>query len=180
MAYLRRWLPEWSDERASKADYRFLFLDDYRVHNMIAVSDFCWSRGFLKIKVGGGCTFILMTCDLDLHSYMEQDLQELDVEWAEHEQRQRPWAVPSKTLQNQLDDIASFWFKHPHAQIGIDSHELCGLSARPQLRNEEDKTVPKVGPDDWRINRDARAFFIGNDMQEERRVALSRIYEDLG
>ena len=50
MAYLTQWIPVWSDERAADKDYRILFLDGYRVHNMECVKLLLWERGFFRIR----------------------------------------------------------------------------------------------------------------------------------
>ena len=49
--YLRRWLPEWTEERAKQFDYRIFLLDDFRVHNMESVKQLLWSRGFFRVRI---------------------------------------------------------------------------------------------------------------------------------
>lgn len=180
MAYLKKHVPEWTPERAEADDYRLFYLDDYAVHNMQEVTDFLWSRGFLKIKLGGGTTFILCNCDLDLHADMEKDCLEMEIDWAAKELEERPWRVPQKTRQNVVDDVACFWHQFQHARRGIESFKLSGLAARPPERvYKADGTweVPLTGPDDWVINRDARSFFEANNMPSLRKDALTKIYE---
>lgn len=50
LRYLRKWIPEWTPERAADRDYRFMYLDDYRVHNMESVRLCLWERGFFRIR----------------------------------------------------------------------------------------------------------------------------------
>ena len=50
IAYLEQWIPKWDAEREGKRDYRLMFLDDYRVHNMEKVKQFLWTRGFFRVK----------------------------------------------------------------------------------------------------------------------------------
>lgn len=181
MVYLDRHVPKWTEERAKSHDYRLMFLDDYAVHNMKDVFDLLWGRGFLKIKLGGGTTFILCTCDLDLHADLDRDYIEMDVDWAAAELRDRPWRVPQKTRQEVVDDWASIWHRFPHGRRGLSSFKFAGLAARPPERiyNEDGSyTIPLTGPDDWMINRDARVFFLANEMQRLRQERLRLIYDD--
>jgi hypothetical protein len=181
MAYLDKHLPLWTEERAAINDYRVFFLDDYAVHNMKDISDLCWSRGFLKIKIGGGCTFILCNCDLDLHADLARDYLEMDVDWAAAELKDKPWRVPDKSRQAVVDDWSCIWYKFPHARRGVDSFKYSGLGARPPARTvraDGSWEVPLSGPDDWMINRDAREFFVANNMQLLRKECLTKIYED--
>ena len=181
MRYLNRHIPVWTAERAEDHDYRILFLDDYRVHNMKEVFDFCWERGWFKIKIGGGCTFILCNCDLDLHADIERDAQELDTDWAAAQLTERPWRVPKKDRQTIVDDWTCIWRRFPHARRGIDSFKLSGLAARPPERifhADGSWEVPLIGPDDWMINRDARNYFsYEQDMPAIRKKRLTKIYE---
>ena len=55
LAYLRRWLPEWSPERAEARDYRILMLDVAKSHCDPADTDIAWSRGYITLY-HYGCT----------------------------------------------------------------------------------------------------------------------------
>ena len=134
LRYFDRWIPKWSEARAKIFDYRVIHLDDYAVHNMDRVKQFLWDRGFLKDKIGGGCTYALCGCDTDLHSDMQRDYMEIDMEWAAAELTKRPWAVPVKTRQGFVDDWACIWTGFPHARRGKDSFLYNGIGGRPPER----------------------------------------------
>ena len=181
MKYLDRHIPKWTQARAETHDYRIFLLDDFRVHNMKEVKSFCWNRGVLKLKIGGGCTFILCHCDLDLHADIERDYLDIDIEWAADELRKRPWAVPTKTRQTFLDDWVCIWDRFPHQRRGRESFKLSGVGARPPervVKGDGSWHVPLTGPDDWCINRDARVWFIHNNMPVHRQKLMQKIYED--
>ena len=43
--FLSRWLPEWTDERASANEWRLLYLDSYSAHMTAEVQDLAFERG---------------------------------------------------------------------------------------------------------------------------------------
>ena len=181
MQYLQRHVKEWSAEREKTLDFRLIFLDDYSVHKMVEVKKLCWDRGHLKIQIGGGCTFILCCNDLDCHADIEAEYIEMDVEWAAEELKQRPWVVPKKTRQGFVDDIACIYDKFPAKRRGPESFKRSGLGARPPdrvFKADGSWEVPLAGPDDWRINRDAKAWFLHSNMPRERQTLLTQIYKD--
>ena len=186
MRYLKQHVPVWTPEREAKKDYRIMYLDDFRVHKMPEVKNFLWSRGFLRVLIGGGCTFILCNPDLDCHADVERQYLEMDVEFQAAELERRPWKIPEKSRQSFCDDMVSIWKTFPHKQRGAETFQFCGLGARPPLRKFDQHgnwTVPLSGPDDWKINRDAEVWFWMNDaqgrnMQKRRQMLLERIYTD--
>ena len=186
MRYLEKHVPVWTKEREEKRDYRIMYLDDFAVHKMEEVKNFLWSRGFLRVLIGGGCTFILCNPDLDMHADIERQYLEMDIEFQASELERRPWKVPEKDRQTFANDMVSIWDTFPHKKRGQETFKLCGLGARPPQRvfdKDGSWKVPLSGPDDWKINRDASVWFWiednnGRNMQKRRQMLLERIYTD--
>ena len=182
LRYMDRWIPQWTDARAAIHDYRLIHLDDFAVHNMEIIKDFLWKRGYLKNKIGGGCTYAMCGCDTDLHADLQMSYMEMDMEWAAEECKLRPWAIPTKTRQSFVDDWIVIWDNFPHARRGKKSFQTNGLGARPPDRivhADGSWEVPLTGPDDWRIGgNDAKCLFEENRMPERRKRKLEEIYTD--
>jgi len=182
LLYLNRHIPKWTPERERIMDYRLIHLDDFAVHNMEQVRQFLWDRGYVKNKIGGGCTFAMCGCDTDLHSDLQAQYMEIDMEWAAAECKRRPWAVPFKTRQSFVDDWVVIWNRFPHAKRGKQSFYSNGIAARPpegtKLPNGS-WDVPLVGPDDYKIGgNDAKSLFFENNMPALRKRKLEAIYQD--
>ena len=107
-----------------------MYLDDFKVHKMEEVKNFLWSRGFLRVLIGGGCTFILCNPDLDCHADVERQYLEMDVEYQAAELEKRPWKIPEKSRQGFCDDMVCIWKAFPHKKRGAETFQLCGLGAR--------------------------------------------------
>ena len=182
LLYLDRWYLKWTPERAENFDYRITHLDDYAVHNMEVVRKFLWDRGYLKNKIGGGTTYCMCGCDTDMHSDLQSDCMQMDMDWAAAEQQRRPWAVPFKSRQVFLNDFACIWDRFPHAKRGIDTFRTSGIGARPPeriVKGDGSWEVPLVGPDDWRVGgNDAKQLWEDNQMPKRRKVMLEQIYKD--
>ena len=91
MGFLRRHLPEWTDEREKEKDWRILSLDAYSPHKNPEIAELCWSRGYLYhegLMVPGGATGVVQGPDTDLHAWLEAELLELQ-SMEEHEKLQK-------------------------------------------------------------------------------------------
>jgi len=65
ISFLRKHLELWTPDR----DWRILLADDYSAHKTGNVWALCWSRGYILIIHGGGCTPVAQTVDTDLNQH---------------------------------------------------------------------------------------------------------------
>lgn len=63
-----------------------------------------------------------------MHAIQSNDLQELEQVDFQRQQDERPWAVPTKSRQTMVDDLASWWSTYPHARKGREMLQITGLS----------------------------------------------------
>ena len=47
--------------------------DDAGAHKTQNVWNFCWSRGYVRIVLGGGTTLVAQTCDTDLNEHVRRE-----------------------------------------------------------------------------------------------------------
>ena len=188
MAYLDQWIPAWSPSRAAAKDYRIMFLDDYKVHNMECVRQLLWDRGFFRIRIGGGCTSFQCGLDVHYHQCMSSDLQELEQIDFQYQQEQRPWKVPSRERQNLLDDVLSWWSCWPHARKGREALQMTAVTAAlpPMVQASSFSSDGTYTPaqfalaasDDGRITKEARRWWDANNMCQARADAMRKVQED--
>ena len=71
LAFLRRHLEEWTEQRSTDGDWRIMYLDAFKPHLAQEVQDFAWQRGYVLLYHGGGTTGITQVNDTDLHCEVE-------------------------------------------------------------------------------------------------------------
>jgi len=76
LAFLQRHLEPWTKNRR----WKILLCDAYKPHLCKEVRDLCWSRGYLMVYIGGGCTGAQQVNDTHLHGPMSRTYQELEME----------------------------------------------------------------------------------------------------
>ncbi len=69
MHFLRRWLEEWTPERAASNAYKFLLLDVARGHLAREIVDLVWSYGYFTMYHNGGIPSVLQVNGIDLHAF---------------------------------------------------------------------------------------------------------------
>ena len=176
--YLRRWLPPWTPEREAARDYRVMFLDDFAVHKTAEVKAVLKERGFFRIMLGGGTTFMMCTLDTDYHAPFSRDYQELENMDYQEQLDERPWRVPTRTRQQIADDVACVWANLPRARIGRASMLRVGFSnALPRVSPNGE--VEEHAPEDRLITREAKEFFDKYNLAQLRASRLARVHKDL-
>ena len=66
--WLRKHLEPWTEGR----DWRIYMCDDYVCHKTKNVWNLCWSRGYIRMVHGGGCTPVGQTPDTDLNEHVRR------------------------------------------------------------------------------------------------------------
>jgi hypothetical protein len=69
IVWLQRHLEVWSEGR----EWKIILLDDYAAHKTDNVWNICWSRGYVRVVHGGGCTPIGQTPDTDLNEHVRRE-----------------------------------------------------------------------------------------------------------
>ena len=145
ITFLSRWLPEWTDERASANDWRLLYLDAYSAHMTAEVQDLAFERGFICMYHGGGTTGVAQVNDTDLHAAFEREYLNAEQESFLEQNLVDPGDI-SRTRQAVVDDVVGVWRGLDHME-GVFGHKRTGLS------------VALDGSEDHMVNRDARVFW---------------------
>ena len=161
LAYLRRWLDEWTPARQAANDWRILMLDVAKSHVDEAVMDLAASRGYICLFHYGCTTGIAQVNDTDCHAEYSRVYISLEEIKFAHQQLLDPGNI-SRTLQDVLDDACSAWASVDHRQ-GLQGHKRVGLT------NNLD------GSEDHYITREALTFWRLADMAEERRKAIQEV-----
>ena len=68
ISFLEKHLERWVEGR----DWRILLADDYSAHKTENVWALCWSRGYVPLIHGGGCTPVSQTPDTDLNEHVRR------------------------------------------------------------------------------------------------------------
>lgn len=68
IAFLQKHLEPWVEGR----DWRIIMADDFSAHKTDNVWSLCWSRGYILLIFGGGCTPVGQTCDTDLNQHVRK------------------------------------------------------------------------------------------------------------
>lgn len=109
IAFLELHLPVATEQRRAEQDWRLFYLDIYAGHLSRRIWDLCWSRMYVLLYHGGGCTGLTQPNDLWLHSVLETKLLELESLVVMKEQLLRPSKVPSLSRQQVLDCVCALW-----------------------------------------------------------------------
>ena len=163
LAFLSRWLPLWTVERAEAKDYLFIYLDAYSAHLTPAVRELCWERG-CAVGYHGGCTTgIAQVNDTDLHAAFEREYLALEQVQFFEQNYYDPGNI-SRTRQQVVDDAVATWLHLDHEQ-GVDGHKRVGLS------------VDLFGNEDHLVARDAKIFWDEIGFGQVRDVEVAKIRE---
>jgi hypothetical protein len=146
-----------------------------------------WGLARLYARIGGGCTSFQCGLDVLYHAIQSADLQELELLDFQRQQEERDWAVPTRSRQNMVDDLASWWVAWPHAKRGKECLAITGLSnALPEMVTAgsfgPDGVYTKavfalVGSEDYLISREAGGLWLKLAMGRERAHAMSIVQE---
>jgi hypothetical protein len=159
--FLKRWLDEWTPERASCHDYRILFMDVAKSHLGDPIIEMAWSRGYLVLYHYGCTTGVAQVNDTDLHGDFERHYLEFEQAAFNAQQLYDPGCV-TRTLQNVVDDSIATWAAVDHGK-GVSGHRRTGVSVRLD------------GSEDYHITREALLFWNEANMQEERLRVIAEI-----
>ena len=163
LAFLSRWLPLWTVERAEAKDYLFVYLDAYSAHLTPVVRELCWERG-CAVGYHGGCTTgIAQVNDTDLHAAFEREYLALEQVQFFEQNLHDPGNI-SRTRQQVVDDAVATWLALDHEQ-GVDGHKRVGLS------------VDLFGDEDHLVARDAKIFWDEIGFGQVRDVEVAKIRE---
>ena len=105
LQFLRRHLDEWTPERR----WRILMCDVYAPHMDSSVVDLAWSRGYVCVYHGGGCTGVLQVNDTHLHYGLSQRYQDLEMQDLLQQQRLEPGRCPVRDREDCLRDLCASW-----------------------------------------------------------------------
>ena len=165
MDYMRRWLEEWTEERAASNDYRILLLDVARSHVDEGIGIFAWTRGYLTLYHYVGITGVLQVNDTDLHGPFQRLYLEMEERCFIARQRIKNWCI-HRSRQDVLDDVFAVWRCIDH-RLGIKGHKSTGLSGA--LDGSEDNDP------DWGLGRDAKTVWTASDMDGWRKKAVDEV-----
>ena len=161
LAYLSRWLDQWTDYRARRSDYRILMMDVASSHLSPELVDLAWSRGYCVLYHYGCTTAVAQVNDTHCHADFSSIFCELELASMVQQRLFDPTNI-GRTLQQVLDDAAATWRALPHGR-GVSGHLSDGLSNA--LDGSED---------DW-IRGDALLFWRETGMCEERLRAIAEV-----
>jgi hypothetical protein len=112
--FLEEHLPKATEERRRTGNWRLLYLDLYAGHLSRRIWDLCWSRLYVLLYHGGGCTGLTQWNDVWLHWLLEQRLLDVEQVHFTSEMLIRPDKVPSMDRQAYIDNAAAVWESLPH------------------------------------------------------------------
>ena len=161
MGYLKRWLDPWTDVRASRKDWRILFMDVAKSHLAPEILALCHERGYVLLLHYGCTTGVAQVNDTDLHQKYEQAYIELEQYSFNIQQMHDPGCI-SRSLQNVLDDVAGAWRQCDHS-AGVRGHKFNGMS------------VALNGDEDYMISREAGSLWKEMGMPEARLRAIAEV-----
>ena len=163
LAYLRRWLLPWSQERAKAKDWKILMMDVAKSHIGKPVIDLCHEHGYVCLFHYGCTTAIAQVNDTDLHEEFSRVYIDLEQQSFNDKQSYDPSCI-SRSLQEVVEDTCTTW-RHCHHMQGVKGHKYTGLS------------VALDGSEDWKISREARRFWQDAGMPEARKEAMRQVDE---
>ena len=126
MTYLRRWLEEWTPERAEAGDYQILLLDVARSHIGNEIVDFAWSRGYITMYHYGGVTGVIQVNDTDLHAPFQREFLHCE-EFAFSERQKVDATDIGREFQDVVDDCISVWKVIDHTKVA-NGYKSTGFS----------------------------------------------------
>lgn len=139
VAFLELHLPEATEQRRAENDWRLFYLDIYAGHLSRRIWDLCWSRMYILLYHGGGCTGLTQPNDLWLHYVLETRLLELESLVVMKEQLLRPSKVPSLSRQQVLDNVCALWTDTLPHERSVKWTKKAGMSIA--LSGAEDRCV---------------------------------------
>ena len=126
LAYLSRWLDQWSDHRARRNDYRILLMDVASSHLSPELVDLARSRGYCVLYHYGCTTAVAQVNDTHCHADFSSIFCELELASMVQQRLFDPTNI-GRTLQQVLDDAAATWRAMPHGR-GVPGHLANGMS----------------------------------------------------
>lgn len=155
--HLSRHLPEWSDDRR----WRIFLMDDYTCHKDQRVWDLCWSRGYIRVLIGGGLTGAVQFCDTHLHAPVSVKYQHAEMEELVAKEEEDPGAMPTMTREDVIRLVtAVFSDRAMHVAVA----ERCGV--------DNYVTSALDGSDDHRGNKKLKELWEELDMPAHRTQIL--------
>ena len=97
------------EEAGPSRRWRIIMADFYGPHSDDAVFDFCWSRMYVLILIGGGITGILQVPDTHLHCSLSRRYQDLEMQDLLAQQRRNPRGCPSRNREACCRDLIAAW-----------------------------------------------------------------------
>ena len=86
-----------------------IMADFYGPHADDAVFDFCWTRMYVLLLIGGGITGILQVPDTHLHCPLSRKYQDLEMQDLVEQQRRNPQGCPSRDREACCRDLIAAW-----------------------------------------------------------------------
>ena len=170
LAYLRRWLDPWSEQRALRRDWRILFLDVAKSHCGPEVLALCHERGYVLLFHYGCTTGVAQVNDTDLHGPFEKFYVELEQASFNIQQTWDPGCV-SRSLQAVVNDVGEAWRLCDH-KAGVRGHKFNGLNVA--LDGSEDHLLGREAATIWKeldmAGARLRAIEEVNDMVKKKEV----------
>ena len=99
LRFLRRHLRPWGPGRK----WRILLADAFSAHLCEAVRQLCFTRGYLLVYIGGGCTCTMQVNDTHLHHPLSRGYQEQEMQWLAAEMAEDPGKLPIIKRSNCID-----------------------------------------------------------------------------
>lgn len=126
--YLETHLEPATPERLEAKDWRLFYLDIYSGHLSYRIWQLCWSRMYVLLFHGGGCTGLTQPNDLWLHWDFERKLCDLEAQAFLRHGLLRPHKIPTLSRQELLDMAASTWFNDIDHRRSVKWTAMAGMS----------------------------------------------------
>ena len=97
------------EEAGPSRRWRIIMADVYGPHSDAAVFDFCWTRMYVLVLIGGGATGILQVPDTHLHCSLSRRYQDLEMQDLLEQQRRNPRGCPSRNREACCRDLIAAW-----------------------------------------------------------------------
>ena len=162
LQYLRRHLRPWGPERR----WRILLLDAYKPHLCSEVRELCFSRGYLVIFIGGGCTCTLQINDTHIHHLLSRSYQNLEMTWIAEQMNEDPKSLPSPKRVHCMDML---WQSYKDRHI----HQTGAKGYRDHLY-----TLPLDGSEDHESAYNSYKVFVAADMHRHRALIVRDMQDD--
>jgi hypothetical protein len=122
LEYLERMLLPWGEGRR----WRILMCDAYKAHLDASIKRLAWSRGYVVVYQGGGCTAVGQVNDTDLHEHLSRQYQNVEMQGAIDESALV--SCPHRTREVCAGDFCTVWWQEDMHALAASGFKKRGLT----------------------------------------------------